>query len=594
MIIRRIFDILENYRINFPEKGNAFSVKKDNNWIFISQDEYYETSRYVSIALLSMGFKPADIVVSVFSNNLPQWNYIDMGVLQIGAVHVSVHPALSENDLRYVLRETNPGLLFVSDEKAYQTIVRLFKNLGETRPVYIIENPTYERSFVQLVDLGKENSEKLDHKLTALKNSISENQLATIIYTSGTTGHPKGVMLSHKNIVSNVMAASKLQPLRTNDRILSFLPLCHVYERTANYQFQLHGTSIYYSDGIKSLTQDLTDVRPDGITTVPRLLEKVLININLKGRGFHGIRKWIFSCSMKFGYRHDPVKKHHLFYRLRLFIANRLVFDKWKKMLGGHLRYIGCGGASIDPRIERIFWAAGIPVFQGYGLTECSPLVALNRMPLSEMKIGTVGPLIEDVDVKISPEGEILCRGPNVMMSYYRKEALTKKTIVKGWLHTGDLGIMTDGKFLKITGRKKEMFKTSYGKYIVPSVLESKLKQSILIEQTMIVGEGKHFAAAIISPNFDYLYQWLHRSNIHPESNHELVSLKVVNQLFEDEVKRINKELGKYERIIRYRLIPDVWGTGSGELSVSLKLKRTYLAEKYKLLIQGIYEDESQ
>ncbi|HJX71496.1 MAG TPA: long-chain fatty acid--CoA ligase [Bacteroidales bacterium] len=591
-MIKRIFDILENYKVSFPEKGDVFAVKNNGEWIFISLNDYYNTSRYISIGLLSLGLKPSDTVLSIFTNNLPQWNFIDMGILQIGAVHVSVHPTLSENDLRYVLKEINPGLLFVSDEKAYQTIVPFLKDTLKNKHIYMIENSADERSFNQLIDLGKQNSEKFDKQLTALKNGVSEDQLATIIYTSGTTGLPKGVMLSHQNIVSNVLSASKLQPLRANDKILSFLPLCHVYERTANYQFQFHGTSIYYSDGVKSLTQDMMTVKPDGITTIPRLLEKVLININLKSSGIHGIKKRIFSWSMKFGYRHDPVKKHHLIYRLKLLIANKLVFDKWKKMLGGNLRYIGCGGASIDQRIERIFWAAGIPVFQGYGLTECSPLVALNRMPLSEMMIGTVGPLIENVDVMISPEGEVLCRGPNMMKGYFKQEGLTKKTIVNGWLHTGDLGLMINGKYLKITGRKKEMFKTSYGKYIVPSVLENKLNQSVLVEQAMAVGEGKPYAAVIISPNFEYLYQWLAKRNIYPESNCDLISLKVVNQLFEDEIQNINKELGKYERIMQFRLIPEVWGTGSGELSVSLKIKRTYLAEKYKSLIQSIYQEE--
>lgn len=279
-------------------------------------------------------------------------------------------------------------------------------------------------------------------------------------------------------------------------------------------------------------------------------------------------------------------------YRLKLLFANRLVYDKWKKMLGGNLRYIGCGGAPIDQRIERIFWAAGIPVFQGYGLTECSPLVALNRMPLSEVLIGTVGPSIENVEVMISQDGEILCRGPNMMIGYFMQEKLTEETIVNGWLHTGDLGMMIDGKFLKITGRKKEMFKTSYGKYIVPSVLENKLKQSVLVEQAMVVGEGEKYASAIISPNFEYLYQWLHKKSISPESNRELISLAEVRQSFEDEIKKINRELGKYERIIQFRLIPDVWGTGSGELSVSLKLKRHFLTEKYKSLIQSIYEEK--
>jgi long-chain acyl-CoA synthetase len=592
MIIKRIFDILDNYKFNFPEKRDAFAVRQGGEWTLVSQNDYYDTSRYVSFGLLSLGLKPSDNVMTVFSNNLPQWNFIDMGILQIGAVHVSVHSSLSDNDLSYILKEINPGLIIVSDDKVYQTIVPLLEDSLGKRPVYVVEDPAGERSFGQLIDLGKKNAEKLDKKFTELHNSISENQLATIIYTSGTTGFPKGVMLSHKNIVSNALSAAKLQPLRVHDKVLSFLPLCHVYERTANYQFQFHGTGIYYSDGVKSLAQDFLVVKPDGITTVPRLLEKVLININLKGGEYRGLKKKIFLWSMKFGYRYNPTKKHHLVYRLKLLFASRLVYDKWKKMLGGNLRYIGCGGAPIDQRIERIFWAAGIPVFQGYGLTECSPLVALNRMPLSEMLIGTVGPLIENVDVMIAQDGEILCRGPNIMTGYFRQEKLTKETIVDGWLHTGDLGMMTDGKFLKITGRKKEMFKTSYGKYIVPSVLENKLKQSVLVEQAMVVGEGEKYAAAILSPNFEYLYQWLNKKGISPSSNDELISLAEVRQSFEDEIKKINRELGRYERIIQFRLIPDVWGTGSGELSVSLKLKRSFLTEKYKSLIQSIYEEE--
>jgi long-chain acyl-CoA synthetase len=592
MVIKRVFDILENYKINLPEKRDVFSVRQDGKWISFSQNDYYNASRYVSTGILTLGIKPSDTIVSIFSNNLPQWNFIDMGILQIGAVHVSVHSCLSENDLRYVLKEINPRLLFVFDEKVYQTIVPFIGNVIRTNHIYTIENSDNENSFSRLIELGKENSEKRNEELAALKNDVSENQLATIIYTSGVTGVPKGVMLSHKNIVSNVLSASKLQPLGVNDKIVSFLPLCHVYERTANYQFQFCGSGIYYSDGIKSLSQDLIEVKPDGITTIPRVLEKVLISINLKAKEYNGIRKWIFSRSMNFGYHHDPALRHNLIYRMKLFFANKLVFNKWKKMLGGNLRYIGCGGALIDPQIERIFWAAGLPVFQGYGLTECSPLVALNRMPFAELMIGTAGPLIEDVDVRLGTDGEILCRGPNVMIGYYKKEELTKKTIVNGWLHTGDTGLMVKGKFLKITGRKKEMFKTSYGKYIVPSVLENKLKQSVLVEQAMIVGEGKQFAAAIISPNFEYLYQWLGKRRIFPESNHELISLAEVNQFFENEIQHINKELGKYERIVRFKLVPDSWGTCSGELSVSLKLKRTYLAGKYRLLIRDIYRED--
>jgi long-chain acyl-CoA synthetase len=543
----------------------------------------------VSIGLLSLGLKPSDKVLSVFTNNLPQWNFIDMGILQIGGVHVSVHSSLSENDLRYILKEINPGLLFVSDEKVYRQILPAVKSIPGVRPVYYAVNSDDEKSFGKLTELGKKNSKELSKKLSELKGDISEDQLAAIIYTSGTTGLPKGVMLSHKNIVSNVLSASKLQPLRKNDRILSFLPLCHVYERTANYQFQYHGTSIFYADGVKSLTQDLIDVKPDGITTVPRLLEKVLININLKSREFRGIKRKIFSWAMDLGYGYDPVSKHNIIYRLKLFWANKLVYSQWKKMLGGNLRYIGCGGAAIDQRIERIFWAAGIPVFQGYGLTECSPLIALNRLPLSELMIGTVGPPIEHVNIMISSEGEILCRGPNVMIGYYNQEELTKNTIVNGWFHTGDLGVLINGRFLKITGRKKDMFKTSYGKYIVPAVLENKLKQSIIVEQAMVVGEGRQYTAAVISPNFEYLYQWLGKKGIYPETNSELISASEVNQLFEDEIQDINRELGKYERIIHFRLVPDVWGTGSGELSISLKLKRSFLSEKYKELIQGIY-----
>ena len=592
MIIRRIFDILENYKINFPEKRDVFSVGCDGKWVIFSQNDYYKTSRFVSIGLLSLGLKPSDIVLSIFSHNLPQWNFIDMGILQIGAVHVSIHSTLSGNDLRYILKEINPVILFISDKKVYEEIIPLIEDILGTRYIYIVENSGDEKSFKKLTDLGKENSGKLSKRLTTLKNGISEDQLATIIYTSGTTGIPKGVMLSHKNLVSNVISASKLQPLRENDKILSFLPLCHVFERTANYQFQYHGTSIYYSDGVKSLTQDLIDVKPDGITTVPRLLEKVLVSINLKGREFRGIKRRIFSWSMNFGYQYDPAIKHNVIFRLKLFLANKMVYNQWKKILGGNLKYIGCGGAAIDERIERIFWAAGIPVFQGYGLTECSPLVALNRMPLSELMIGTVGPSIDHVDLMIDPDGEILCRGPNVMMGYFKQEELTENTIVNGWLHTGDIGTIINGKFLRITGRKKEMFKTSYGKYIVPSVLENKLKQSLLIEQAMVVGEGKQYAAAIISPNFEYLYQWLGKRNIYPESNDELILIKEVNQFFENEINSLNSELGKYDRILQFRLVPDAWDAGSGELSISLKLKRSYLTEKYKLLIQDIYLDD--
>jgi long-chain acyl-CoA synthetase len=424
-----------------------------------------------------------------------------------------------------------------------------------------------------------------------VKKQINPGDFASLIYTSGTTGKPKGVMLSHRNIVSNFISAASVFNLKTTDKYLSILPLCHVGGRMGNYQTQYSGTSIYYAENMGTIALNMKEIRPDGFDAVPRVLEKFYEVIISKGKNLTGIKKTLFFWAVNLGMRYRPFGENGWFYERKLRIADKLIFSKWREALGGNVRIVGCGGASLQPRLEKVFWAAGVKIINMYGLTETSPIITINRTEKGKVKLGSVGMTIEGVEVKIADDGEILCKGPNVMLGYYNDPEQTASVIDdEGWFHTGDIGHMEDGKFLMVTDRKKEIFKLSNGKFIAPQIVENIFKESPIIDQIMVIGEHEKFASALISPNFRYFEDWKSAKKVSYSDNEELITLPEVLSFFSSEVSKLNKRLSPPERINRFRLVRDEWSPATGELSATLKLRRNFIREKYSSLVEQVYK----
>ncbi len=589
MEITRTFDILENYRTEFRDKPDALACKEGGKWIKYSARDYADISDSVSFGLLAMGLKKGDKIATI-SNNRPEWNFADMGMSQLGIVHVPIYPTISREDYQYIFRHCEPKMVFVSDKSLYEKIRPVVEGMESKPEVFTFNNVPGTRHFHEIVELGKEKSSQFRERLKELKQGVTPEDMVTIIYTSGTTGFPKGVMLSHRNIVSNALAAANVHNFGPEHRTLSFLPVCHIFERTVGYQFQMAGISIYYAENMGTIADNLKEVKPHVFITVPRLLESVYGKIINTGKGLPYIQKQIFFWSVNLGMRYDYVQRGSWLYRIQLSIANKLVFKKWRAALGGNVGLIFSGGAALQPRLSRIFGAAGIAVVEGYGLTETSPVIAANNITTREICIGTVGPIFQGVQVKIADDGEIMCKGPNVMMGYYKEPEMTREAIEPdGWLHTGDIGVLVDGKYLRITDRKKEIFKMSSGKYIAPQAIENKFKESFFIEQVFVVGENQKFASALIVPNFQFLHNWASIHKVQFQDNFDLVSNPQVIARYQKEVSSINATLGQTERIKRFRLVTDEWSPQTGELSPTLKLKRKFLYEKYSALIEEIF-----
>jgi len=588
MEVTRIFDLLERYATLFP-KDDVFGAKRNGTWITYSTKDYIEISNNVSLGFLAMGIKKGDKIVTI-STNRPEWNFVDIGMCQIGAVHVPVYSTLSDADFNFILRHSDAKIIFVSDKQIYNKIAPIVAQIPTIENIFSFNELQDAKNWNEIVELGKQNTEKFQNQLVQIKSEIKPEDLASIIYTSGTTGVSKGVMLSHKNIVSNMKSAIDDLPLDNRHKILSLLPLCHVYERLVLYIFQYKGISIYYAENIATIVENIRELKVDGFNTVPRLLEKVYDVIMEKGAALKGIKRKLFDWAVKLGLRYEINNANGWWYALQLSIANKLVFSKWREALGGNIKYIGCGGASLQLRLARLFWAAGIPIQEGYGLTETSPLIAFNSYCYPGLRLGTVGRIVKDVSVKIADDGEILVKGPNVMMGYYKNPELTAQVIDNdGYFHTGDIGTLVDNQFLKITDRKKEIFKTANGKYIAPQVIENRLKESWIVEQAMVVGENEKFASALISPKFDVLRKWSHKNEITYNNNVEIIQHPKILQLFQTQVNEINATLGDYEKIKRFRLVPDEWNQNTGELSPTLKLKRKFIVEKYQQTLDEIY-----
>jgi long-chain acyl-CoA synthetase len=585
----RIFDLLENYKTDYKAKADVFASKIDGKWVTVSSREYVQNSNWLSYGLLSLGLIPGDKIATV-SNNRSEWNFMDMAMSQAGIVHVPVYPTISDADFSYILRHCEPKLVIVSDKQLYEKLKPICAEIQSFQEIYTFNTVTGARNWKEILEFGKQKELSYNEKLESIKKSISPNDLATLIYTSGTTGNPKGVMLSHENIMANVRGIRQVFNFNQTHRTLSFLPVSHIFERTIDYYLQWQGVSIYYAESLGTISQNLTEVKPHVFIAVPRVLESVYAKIIGRGTDLKGIKKQLFFWAVNLGLKFEFKRKNGWFYHVKLKIADKLIFTKWREAVGGNIEIIATGGAALQPRLMRVFNAAGIPLMEGYGMTEFSPVIAVNNYDKGEIMIGTVGPVLPGMQVRISDDGEILAKGPCVMMGYYREPELTKETIEdNGWLHTGDIGVMIDNKYLKITDRKKEMFKLSSGKYIAPQAIENIFKESFFIEQAFVFGENQKFASALISPNFQFLHNWCSKHDVKFRDNQDLILIPKVIQRYQKEINELNKRLGQTEQIKRFRLVQEEWTPVSGELSPTLKLKRRFLQEKYKSIIEEIF-----
>ncbi len=589
MEITRTFDLLNLYKEKY-RMDDALAGKEKGIWVRYSSDQYIDHANSISYGLLALGLKKGDKVATI-SNNRPQWNFIDMGVSQLGIVHVPIYPTISKEEYEFILKDCQPAIIFVSEKGLYEKIKPIAGKVDSVRDVYTISDVEGAKTLAEIIELGKQSVDQYKDEVEKIKESVDPRDFFTLLYTSGTTGFPKGVMLSHENVVSNVHAVAEIHPMEHGDKTLSFLPISHIYERTVNYHFQYKGIAIYYAENMGTIVDNVKEIKPEIFLTVPRLLERVYDRIVGKGKDLTGIKKNIFFWALHLGLRFELHHKNGWFYHQKLKIADKLVFSKWREALGGNIKIIVSGSAALQPRLARVFYAAGMSVLEGYGLTETSPVIAANNLVSGEVMFGTVGPVIKGgVEVKIADDGEILCKGPNVMLGYFNQPELTKEVLTEeGWFHTGDIGTLVDDKFLKITDRKKEMFKLSSGKYIAPQAIENKLKESFFIEQAMVIGENEKFASALISPNFPFLHEWASRHDVKYRDNEELISFKEVQDRFQQEVSDLNKDLSDHEKIKRIRLVKEEWSPDTGELSPTVKLKRRILNERYADQLADIY-----
>ncbi|BDB55014.1 AMP-dependent synthetase [Flavobacterium ammoniigenes] len=586
--ITRLFDFpyyqLENFTIS-----DALVTKQDGKWIKTSTQEYIAKANAISRALVQIGVQKNDKIAIISSNNRTEWNIMDIGALQTGAQTVPIYPTISEEDYEYILNHSESSYCFVSDEDVLRKVNAIKSNVPTLKEVYSFNTIEGCKHWTELLELGKDEANQKD--VEERKNGVLPSDLATIIYTSGTTGRPKGVMLSHNNIVSNVINSAPRIPFeKGKSRALSFLPVCHIFERVILYLYQYYGVSIYFGESIDKISDNIKEVKPNVMSAVPRLLEKVYDSIIAKGTQLTGIKKKLFFWAIDLGLRFEPYGANGWWYELQLKMARKLIFSKWKEGLGGNLDLMVSGSAALQTRLTRVFAAAGIPVMEGYGLTETSPVITVNDMRNFGFRVGTVGKVIDGLTVKIAEDGEILCKGPNVMMGYYKDEQLTSEVMTDDFFHTGDIGEFDNDGFLKITDRKKEMFKTSGGKYIAPQLIENTMKQSRFIEQIMVIGDGQKMPAAFIQPSFDFVKEWakIHKINI-GTTNAEIISSTKVIERIQEEVDQLNEKFGNWEKIKRFELTPDVWSIEGGHLTPTLKLKRKVVMEKYKDLFNKIY-----
>jgi long-chain acyl-CoA synthetase len=586
--ITRLFDF-PYYQLEKHNLSDALVTKYDNEWVKTSTKEYLEKANALSRGLLRLGVKKDDKIAIISSNNRTEWHITDIGVLQTGAQTVPMYPTISSEDYEYIINHSESSYCFVSDKEVYDKLIAVKNNLPNLKDIFSYNTIDGCKSWEDILALGADQSNQDD--VENHKNNVATTDLATIIYTSGTTGRPKGVMLTHQNIVSDVLMSAPRVPLRAgNTRALSFLPICHIFERMLTYLYQYYGISIYFAESIEKISDNLKEVHPHVMSVVPRLLEKVYDKIYAKGADLTGIKKKLFFWALDLGMNYKPYKENGAWYEFKLKIARKLIFSKWQEGLGGELELLVCGSAALQTRLSKVFCAAGIPVMEGYGLTETSPVISVNDMRNHGFRIGSVGKILEGVEVKIAKDGEILCKGPNVMIGYYKDEEQTNEVIKKGFFHTGDIGEIDSDGFLKITDRKKEMFKTSGGKYIAPQMLENHFKQSRFIEQIMVIGDGEKMPAALIQPSFDFISEWAQRKGINVgNTNEAIITNEIVIKRIQKEIDAINERFGNWEKVKRFELTSDLWSIDAGHLTPTMKLKRKVIKEKYNDLYIKIY-----
>ncbi|WP_411767060.1 AMP-dependent synthetase/ligase [Winogradskyella sp. A3E31] len=585
--VTRLFDF-PYYQLKNNPSNSTFVTKYDGKWTPISTQEYVDKANAVSRALLKLGIKKNDKIAVISSTNRTEWNIMDIGILQTGAQNIPIYPTICAEDYEYVLNHSESIYCFVSDEEVLAK-VNAIKSKTQLKEVYSFNHIEGCKHYSELFELGKDESNQPD--VETRKNAVKPHDLATIIYTSGTTGKPKGVMLSHWNITSNALDSVDRLPVKGNDvRILSFLPICHIFERVLIYIYQYAGVNIYFAEGLDKIGDNAKEINPHLMSVVPRLLEKVYDKIMLKAEDLSGIKKKLFFWAVELGEEWEPYGANGAWYEFKLSIARKLIFSKWKAALGGELHTMVSGSAALQPRLSRIFCAAGMQVMEGYGLTETSPVVSVGKYDNHMFRVGSVGKAIPNVEIKIADDGEILIKGPNVMMGYYKDPEKTAEVMSGDYFHTGDKGEVDADGFLKITGRKKEMFKTSGGKYIIPTLLENELKQSRFIEQVMVVGEGEKMPGAIIQPNFEYIRDWIeHKGKDIGNSETEIATSEIIIKRIQKEVDKCNSHFGKWEQIKRFELTPEAWTIDAGHLTPTMKMKRSVVLDMYQDLYDKIY-----
>ena len=580
MQLTRLFDLIP-YQIQKFNKEIAFSRKEDGVWKTYSSKEVQDIIDELSMGFLAQGIQAGE-KVAIISENRPEWNFIDLACQQIGVISVPMYPTITVADYAYIFDHAEVKVIFAGDQTIYDKALQA----GNGRKIYTFDRLTEVAHWTEVQVAGKPGDRA---SLANHKANVKPEDLFTIIYTSGTTGRPKGVMLNHANVLSNLMSVSHIMspPVGTS-KVLSFLPLCHIFERTASFCFVYMGYSIYYAENMETIGDNLKEVQPHLFNTVPRLLEKVYDKIVAKGYELTGVKKKLFFWALELGLRNDPAADMGGWYDFQLKIANKLIFSKWREALGGNIQQINSGASALQPRLARVFWAAGIRVCEGYGLTETSPVVTASIGTKEEIRIGYVGKIVKDVEVKIAEDGEILVKGPNIMQGYYKEPEMTADVIKEGWFHTGDIGVL-EGRYLKITDRKKEMFKTSGGKYIAPQAMENKFKESPLIEQLIVVGADRNYPAALIVPSFDGLKEFCKRSDIAYTTDAEMIQNEQVQEKYLSEVAKFNELFGNWEQIKRFELLDAPWGIETGELTPTMKLKRKVIMEKYADRVEALY-----
>ncbi len=588
MEITRIFDLLPHIEQSFKPKSDLLASKENGQWMRYSIKQYRETVDNISYGFLALGVKPGDKIAQI-SSNRAEWNFVDMAIMQVGAIHVPIYPTISESDYKFILNHAEVQYVFVLGIELLRQIQHILPEVPSLKGVFTYRDWHEVRHLNDLIEMGKQNPDP--DEVEARKAAVHTNDIATIIYTSGTTGNPKGVMLSHANIISNFMAVSYIPPFGEEGSALSYLPLCHVYERMLNYLYQYKGYSVYYAENLGTITENLKEISPDILSTVPRLLEKVYDKLFATGHKLKGVKRWLFFWALHLALRYELKGANGWFYELKRGIYDKLIYKKWRAALGGKHLLIVSGGAALQPRLARLFTCAGFRVLEGYGLTETSPVIAVSDFTEHGIKFGTVGPVLKGVQVKIDDDGEILCKGPNVMLGYFKEPGMTSEVIDKdGWFHTGDLGHLEPEGQLKITGRKKELFKTSFGKYVSPQPIEDTFKESLFIDQIVVVGENQKFAGALIVPDFNFLRSYCQVKEIPYTSNAEMIKLPRLRKRFQVEIDKYNKQFGETEKIKTWDLLDTEWTFDSGEITPTMKLKRNFIARKYQDKIAALFE----